>query len=199
MNGIEKIAGKITEDAKQETGAILAEAKAEAGAIAGRYAALASEESARILSSGQERAEAIRRRAASAADQEGKQQLLAAKQNMITRAFDNALQHIRALPEKEYTALLARLAADAASIGSEELVLSRKDRESIGDTVLASANRLLVEKGKKGGLTLSAETGAFDGGLLLRAGDVEVNCTMEAILRLAKENLTSEIAAALFS
>ena len=199
MNGIDKIADRIAEDARQETDAILANAETESVAITDKFAALAREESARILSSGQERAEEIRRRAASAAAQEGKQQLLATKQNMITRAFDSALQQIRSLPEKDYTALLARLAADAAVTGNEELILSMKDRESFGKAVQDGANKLLTDKGVNAKLSLSPATGSFNGGLLLKAGDVEVNCTFEAILRLAKEDLTFEIASALFS
>lgn len=198
MNGIDRIAGKIAEDARQEVDSILAEAKAQAAGIADKYAALAKEESNKLLAAGEERSKEIRRRAVSAADQEAKQQLLATKQKMISRAFDIALQKLLALPENEYVALLARLASEASSTGSETLVLSSKDVKACGDNVLKSANELLVKAGKKGGLTLSAETGPFDGGLMLRSGKVETNCTLDAILRLSKEDLAPEIAAALF-
>jgi V/A-type H+-transporting ATPase subunit E len=198
MNGIDKIAGKIAEDAKQEAGSILAEAKAQAAGIADKYAALAKEESGKLLAAGEERSKEIRRRVVSAADQEAKQQLLGTKQKMISRAFDIALQKLFALPENEYAALLARLAADASSTGNEAIVLSSKDLKACGDKVMKSANELLAKAGKKNNLTLSAEPGAFEGGLMLRSGKVETNCTLDAILHLSKENLAPEIAAALF-
>ncbi|MEL7623224.1 MAG: V-type ATP synthase subunit E [Clostridiales bacterium] len=199
MNGIDKIAGKIAADAGKEIESILAQAQSEAAAIAEKYAVQAKAESDKILASGQEQAKDIRRRADSAADQEAKQQLLATKQKMLTRAFDEALQKLLALPAEEYAALLAGLAAKAASSGSEEIILSAKDREALGQKVLAGANQLLEKAGKKAALTLSSETRPFIGGLLLKSGDVEVNCTLDTILRLSKEDLALEVAAALFA
>ena len=198
MNGIDKIAGKIAEDARQEADSILAETRAQAARIADKYAALAKEENNKLLAAGEERSKEIRRRAISAADQEAKQQLLGTKQKMISRAFDIALQKLLALPENEYVALLARLASSASSTGGETIILSSKDLKKCGDKVLNSANELLAKAGKKNNLTLSAETGPFDGGLMLRSGKVEINCTLDAILRLSKENLAPEIAATLF-
>lgn len=198
MNGIDKIAGRITDEARSETEAALAEAKSEAGAIADRYAALAKEESDRMLAAGKVRAEEIRRRAASAADQEAKLQILATKQSLISRAFDEALQKLLSLPEPEYADLLAKLAVTASSTGSEEIVFSRKDRDGCGQKVLDVANELLVKAGKKGALTISADAGSFNGGFLMKSGDVEVNCTLDTILRLSKEELTLDVAQALF-
>jgi len=198
MNGIDKIAGKIAEDARQEADSILAEAKAQAAEIAGKYVALAKEESSRLLAAGEERSKEIRRRAVSAADQEAKQQVLATKQKMISQAFDIAMQKLLALPEDEYVNLLARLAAGASSSGSETVIFSSKDLNAHGDKVLRNANELLARAGKKNQLSLSEEAGAFDGGLMLRSGKVETNCTLDAILRLSREDLAPEVAAALF-
>ena len=48
-------------------------------------------------------------------------------------------------------------------------------------------------------MTLSGETRAFKGGLLLKSGDVEINCTLETIVQLSKEELALDVAAALFA
>jgi V/A-type H+-transporting ATPase subunit E len=198
MNGIEKIAGKIAEDARQEVNSILAGAKAQTAEILNRYATLAKEESKKLHAAGDERLKEIRRRAVSAADQEAKQQLLGTKQKMISQAFDIALKKLIALPEGEYVALLSRLAAGASSTGSEAVVLSSKDKNAFGDRILNGANELLAKAGKKNSLTLSDAPGSFNGGLMLRSGKVETNCTLEAILSLSRENLASDVAAALF-
>ena len=198
MNGIDKIAGKIAEDAKNEADSILTGARAEAGAIADKYAALAKEESDKILAAGRKRTAEISRRAASTADQEAKLQTLTTKQNMISRAFDRAMQKFLTLPESEYIDLLARLAAGASSTGGEEIILSSKDLNACGQKILESANHLLAKAGKTDKLTLSAEAGKFEGGLLLRSGKVETNCTLDTILRLSKEELVPEVTAALF-
>ena len=199
MNGIEKIVGKIAEDAANETGSILAGAKAEAGAIEKKYEAQAKAESEKVVAEGQRRAAEIRRHVTSAAEQEAKLAVLMTKQNMVSMAFDQTLVKLKSLPEADYIALLARLAAGASSAGSEEIVLSAKDKGSIGKKVLDSANQRLVEAGKKGNLTLSPDAGGFDGGLLLKSGKVETNCTLDSILRLSKDELGPDIAATLFA
>jgi V/A-type H+-transporting ATPase subunit E len=108
------------------------------------------------------------------------------------------MQKLLTLPEAEYVDLLARLAAEASSTGNEEIVLSAKDLNTCGHKVLESANHLLAKAGKADKLTLSANTGEFDGGLLLRSGKIETNCTLDTILRLSKEELIPEVSAALF-
>ena len=48
-------------------------------------------------------------------------------------------------------------------------------------------------------LTLSKETREMAGGLILRDGQVEVNCAFETQLRVLREEMTAEIAAILFA
>jgi V/A-type H+-transporting ATPase subunit E len=199
MNGIDRIADRIAEDARQEADSILVEARIQAFVITDKYFALAKEESDRLLIAGEEQSKEIIRRAISSAEQEAKQQLLATKQKMISQAFDIALKKLLALPEAEYITLLAQLAANASSTGNEEIILSLKDFNACGERVLKCANQLLASAGKIDNLTLSAEAGLFDGGLVLRSGKVETNCTLDAILRLLKEDLTPEVATVLFS
>jgi V/A-type H+-transporting ATPase subunit E len=198
MNGIDKIAKKIALDAKQEADSIMSEAKAQAAEIKKRYAAPAKEEGDRILAAGEERAKEIRRRAVSAAEQDGKQKMLASKQKMIAKAFDVALQKLLDLPQNDYVAFLARLAADASFTGGESIVLSSKDKQACGGMVLERANEFLAKAGKNNNLTLAEEAGDFNGGVLLKSGSVETNCTLDAIMSLSKEDLAPMVAAALF-
>ena len=48
-------------------------------------------------------------------------------------------------------------------------------------------------------LTLAQETREMDGGLILRDGQVEVNCAFETQLRVLREDMTAEVAAILFA
>ena len=56
--------------------------------------------------------------------------------------------------------------------------------------------RTLLSGGAK--LTLSDETGDFKGGLILRRGNIEVNCTAELLVELARGDMSAEIAGLLF-
>ena len=69
---------------------------------------------------------------------------------------------------------------------------------TLGEAIVRGANAILTERGLPAGLTLSDESGDFSGGLKLREGSVEVNCTVDTLLALSRNSLDAEIAAILF-
>ena len=90
----------------------------------------------------------------------------------------------------------ADLAAKAAAAaGKEEIIHSAKDNKRVGAQVVEKANALV----KGGKLTLSGETREMDGGLILKDGQVEVNCAFETQLRVLREEMTAEVASILFT
>ncbi len=194
MNGIEKITGRIASDAAQEIESIQAEARRQAEEITARYAEQAKRESQELLERGRRSAEERVERLASVAQLEARKLELAAKQEMLSKAYDKALEQLLNLPDQEYTALLADLAVKASSTGQEAVILSQKDRTRFGKQVVTLAN----EKRKDGKLTLSGETRSIQGGLVLSDGDVEVNCTFETLVRLQRGELDREISKLLF-
>ncbi len=229
MNGIEKITARIETDAKAETAEILREAEEKAAAVRAQYEAQAKQEAEEAKKAGIEAARRQAERLESAAQMEAKKQLLAAKQASLNEAFDKAQAKLLALPDDQYAELLAKMAVKAAKTGREEIILNAKDRDRVGPQVVAKANVLLAEavkpqpagKAAKGGkasavlsavvtganallqgtamLTLSQETREMAGGLMLRDGNVEVNCAFETQLRVLREEMAAEIAGILFS
>lgn len=203
MNGIEKITGRIQEDAQREIDQVLAQAQAEADAIAARYAAQAEKESADLVARGRRSADERMERLVSVAQLEAKKLTLAAKQEMLGRAFDLALEKLCQLPEDEYVKLLAGLAVRASRTGREEIILSQADRARYGVKVATLANQMLEKANPKrsggAGLTLSEQTRSIKGGLLLADGEVEVNCTFETLVRLTRGEIAGEVAKALFA
>lgn len=194
MNGIDKITGRISEDAQREIDAIQAQAAQQAGEITARYQAQAQRESGEIVERGRRNADERVERLASVAQLEARKMELAAKQEMIAKAFDLAMEQLLDLPESEYVALLASLAAKASVTGKETVILSQKDRTRYGKQVVTQANE------KLGGahLTLSEQSRPIKGGLILADGDVEVNCTFETLVRLQKGALEQQVAQVLF-
>lgn len=194
MNGIEKITGRIASDADQEIEALRAEAGRQAGEITARYEAQAKRECEELLARGRRNADERVERLASVAQLECRKLELAAKQEMLSKAYDRALELLLSMPEQEYIALLADLAVKASTTGREAVVLSQKDRTRFGKQVVTQAN----EKLGGGKLTLSEQTSPIRGGLLLSDGDVEVNCSFETLVRLQRGELDREIAQLLF-
>ncbi len=195
MNGIEKIMERIIQNAEQEIAEIRREAQSKAGEITVRYAEAARKESSEIRSRGQIAAEERMERLASVAMLDTRKLALSAKQEMLNLAFDTALDRVRNLPEKEYVALLAKLAAKASRNGNEEILLSKEDQSRIGDSVLREANRLIPGGGN---LSLAVDSRPMKGGLMLRNEDIEINCTFESLIRRVKSEMAAELAGILF-
>lgn len=124
--------------------------------------------------------------------------LLSAKQEMLEQVFEQALEGLTLLPDAEYSALLADMAARAAVTGGEEVVVSPRDRQRLGDGFLAGANERLAARGLPGRLTFAAGTRPLRGGLILSSGDIEMNCSFERTLASLRDDLEPVIAAMLF-
>ena len=194
MKGTEKIIAHIQADARAKADAILAQAEQQCASIREDYDKQAAELYAERIRAGvracQDQADSRQR----IEQMEARKTMLAVKQEMVEKSFALAQEQILALPQEEYVAFLARLAASAASTGDEEIILNAADKARVGKAVVAAANKL-VPGGK---LSLSDETGSFAGGLQLRRGNVVVNCTVELLVELCRGEMAAELAAVLF-
>lgn len=193
MDGIEKITAKIAEDARREAEDLLAQAGAEADAILAQARAEAQRRTAELAEKGRLAADERAERLASVAQLDARKKELAAKQELLDRAFDRALERLCALEGKEQIALLAGLAAQASRTGTEQIILRPEDRARIGAEVVERANAL-----RGASFTLAEETRPIRGGVLLADGRVETNCAFETLVRLQRESMAGEVAALLF-
>lgn len=195
MNGIEKITGRIGVDAQAEIDGLTAAARAQAETIAAEGDAQAHVQAEEILRRGQLNAAQREERLASVAGLEGRKTVLAAKQDMVGRTFDRALERLCTLDETAYVDLLAALSVKAARTGHEQVIFSQKDRNRVGKAVVTRANELLADKGM---LTLAEGTRPIKGGVVLSDGDVETNCSFEVLVRLQRDDMAATVAQALF-
>ena len=194
MKGTEKIIAHIQADAKAQADAILKEADEKCAVIRDGYEKQAKEAYAERIRAGvkanQDRLDSMDR----LARMEGRKAILALKQEMVAESFDLAADKLTQMPAAEYTAFLAKLAAKASVTGDEEIVLNARDRKAVGEKVVEAANKAI----KGGKLTLSEKTGDFKGGLILRRGNIEANCTAELLVDLCRDEMAAELAGVLF-
>ena len=205
MNGIEKITGQIDADVQKEIDAALDQARAQAQEIEDRYASQAEAQAEAIRRKGEQDAALRQERLVDVAKLEARKTLLAAKQDMVGQAFDLALKKLLELPDQEYIALLAKLAVAASRTGREQVIFSQKDRSRYGKQAVTMANDMLAKKAgpradeSAGRLTLAEESRPMAGGLILRDGRVETNCSFEVLIHLQRDALSAEVARALFA
>lgn len=195
MKGTEKIIAHIRSDAEAKAAAILAQAEQQCAVIREDYEKQAKTVYTDKVRSGvrecEDRVDSMGR----IAQMEAKKSILSLKQEMVSEGFAKAQQMIVDLPEDEYVALLAKLAANAAVTGDEKIVLNERDKAAVGEKVAAAANAKL-ENGK---LSVADETGDFAGGLVLRRDNIEVNCTVELLVELCRDEMSAELASVLFA
>ncbi len=194
MKGTEKIIAHIQADAKAQADAILAQAEQQCASIREDYEKKASAAYGDKIRAGvkecQDKVDSIER----IAQMEAKKAVLALKQEMVSASFDKARDMIVGLPKEQYAAFLAKLAAQAAVTGDEEVLLNGRDRDTVGPAAVKAANEMLGA----GRLTLAADAGNFAGGLILRRGNIEVNCTVELLVELCRADMSAQLAGVLF-
>ena len=199
MIGTERIVSHMRDEAQAEKNAALAQASAKAAEIAAEFAKKAQAEADELLRSGKEAAEQRVLRADRTNRLEARKDILGLKQGLVTAAFDKAREAILALDEDKYVAFLAAQAGAAALTGSEEVVLGKADRERLGARIVEAANAAAAKRGLAADMKLSDAVLPADGGLVLRRGSIEVNCTLDKLLEMSHSSLDAEVASVLFN
>ncbi len=226
MNGMEKIQAKIAEESKAEISAIEKNTKEQVDAIKAKGEADAAALKAELLARGEKQVAERRERLASSAEMECRKMELAMKQEVISMAFDKALEGLCSLTMDEYVDLMASLALASVSSGKESIVFNPKDKEALGKKVVAKVNEAIaagkapelpgsitdskagafLEKMvkavtavvKSGNVTVAEETRPLAGGFIMLDGDVEINNDFDTLVRLQRNSLELEVAAMLF-
>lgn len=221
MTGLDKITDKILAEAEADARALMEQAEEKSREILGQYRESAEQIREKLSAQAQREGENIISRAKSAAAMEKRNILLTARAELIDRAFQEAYQSLCSLPEEQYVSFLVKLLTGAllgrleeeknhrALYGEEDLepveqyevLLNARDRAAYGVRLLEGVRRAVV--GKVGAdelekLVLSECTVKIDGGVILKCGDVESNCSLEMIFAGYRDRLEGEVSRMLF-
>lgn len=221
MNNLDLIVRKIREEAEAKADAIRERTDADVRALEEEAARAAESETAAIAAAAEAECQRIASRAASGAVMGRREMLLRAKVKKLEDAFTRAEAELTDLSEEEYTELLAKLLAGAmldrlraveqlwatygetesAEVPVFEAVFSPKDREAVGDAACSAAVKRLGKaepRYKKTKLTVAEKTAPIRGGVILRYGDIETNCSIASILESVRSERESDVLRALF-
>jgi len=199
MDGIDRITARIKSDADNESAAVLAKAKREAEEMIKHYDEEIKKQVDETIRHGAAQADQWLRRLEGVAELEADKNLLATKQELINAAFNRAAEFIAAFPKEKYIEFLSKLAVQHSRTGMEQILLSKRDLSNgYGEKVLSDANAALAAAGKPADLSLGLAV-EIDGGLILKDGNVEVNCAIGTILRFMRDRISGEVAEILFN
>lgn len=193
MSGLDKIIQQIQSEAKQSADEMIAKAKEKAAEISAQAEKDASAKVAAI----EERAKADVQNsiasAKSAADLARRREILAAKQEIIGQAIEEAQQSVYALPDSDYFALILKMIKKYSLAQDGEIRFSKKDLGRLPASFEDS-----LSKSAQGKLALSKEPADIGGGFVLLYGGVEENCSIEALFYAARADLQDKVQELLF-
>ena len=219
MTGLEKVIGKITSDAEADANEILAKADAECAAIREAEAAVRAAELERLCEQNDRECQALIIRAKSSAAMAKRNAVLEARADILGEAYAAAEKQIRSMNATQYldllqkmlrTALKRQLEGEADSLrlyGEDispekyEVVMNSRDRENYGEKLLTLFRKGLGAKYPKAALSklkLAADTAEIDGGLILRCGPVETNCSLSMLLSENRRETEARVSRILF-
>ena len=123
---------------------------------------------------------------------DGKKDMLAKKREVLDQVFEQAYQAMLVLPQEKKLALYCKLLSREA-VGGEEIRPAKAERELVGKAVVCVSPDLPRP------LHLSDEDAAMEGGFLLVADGYEKDCSMRAVVSMAREAEESNIFTMLFA
>ena len=219
MNGLDKITDRILTDAKDKARRILEEAQNDCRQAAQDYADKADAIRDRIATRTMQEGEALIARARSSAAMTRRDILIATKAKLLNEAFEAAKAQICDTDYGKYRELLVALLSCALleqaqneqtslELGDEieefevfEVLMTKADKERFGTAVLEGARKVTerrIGSARTEKLRLSEEDADIEGGLILRYGNVETNCSISALLAGMRRELEPKISAILF-
>lgn len=219
MTGLEKVTGKIIADAEADARVILEKAEAECEAIKAKYAAETEAEIEKLTDECDRECQALIIRARSSAAMAKRNAVLEARAKLIDDAYAAAEKQIRSMSGEQYLDLLQKMLRSALKSqldGEEEsmrlygedispavyeVVLNTRDRETYGEKLLeayragygARLSPVVLAK-----LRLAPDTAPIDGGLVLRCGPVETNCSLSMLMAANRRETEAKVSRILF-
>jgi len=198
MAGAEKLIEKILDEARQQAQANLEKARKEAEKILQAAEEEAAKRERIAIEKAFITADEKKRRMIASAELDAKKERLKAKQDIIEEAFKVATEKLNSLPEQQYFSILGDMMIDIIRGENCEIVLSDRDKKRLDSAFLENIRGRLKKKGYTGNINISDETRDIKGGFILKMGDIEINNSFDAILRMKRDELEPEVVKILF-
>ena len=207
MTGLSKITDKILAEARADAAATIAQAKTRSDEISRAAKLRAAELRAAVDENAKREAAEIVSRAKSGEAMLRRNTLLAEKSAMIDEVFAMAHKELLSLSDEKYLELLGAIASlvlgqlrsdekmneelygEEASKDAYEVLLNTRDADRCGKELKAALPAYA---------SLSEETVAIDGGLVIRHGKIEVNCSLAKLIEQVRPSMEAKIAHTLF-
>ena len=193
MNNIESIVKKIADDAKLSAEQKIAEAQQEAQQIVSDYQAQADKIMQDAQAQAQKQASVIAERVESQSGPIRRNLMLQYKREAIEQAFQKSLEVLCAQDADKQVTLLSDAAVKYLSADAK-VILNEKDKAAFGEKLVSEISRKLQAANKNYSVSLSADAGSMQGGMILAEGSIETNLSYEILVKNIRDELEGEVA-----
>ena len=129
---------------------------------------------------------------------EANKKILAEKQSILNKVFDEAAKRISNLGKAEYLELIENLIMENIETGNETIFISEKDKEIINQEYLKTINKKILQMGKRADLSLSNDYIPISGGIVIGKDEIKKNASIEIMLNKIKEDYETKLSNFLF-
>ncbi|MCD6379485.1 V-type ATP synthase subunit E [bacterium] len=192
---IENILSTIDEEARSDVGGIISKAEAEAEKIGKEYANRTKKLSAKLKKESEKKAKEQHRRMIVNEQLELRKSLLSKKHEILDIFYEKARKKIEEIPREDYIKFIGRLILDRAISGSEEIIVSKEQREVFDSDFLKSLNKSFPGGGN---FTLSDSDTDFTWGVVLKEKKRVIDLSFDVLFKQVTERVESQVAALLF-
>lgn len=193
MKNIESIVKKIADDAKLSAEQKIAEAQQEAQQIVSDYQAQADKIMQDAQAQAQKQASVIAERVESQSGLIRRNLMLQYKREAIEQAFQKSLEVLCAQDADKQVTLLSDAAVKYLSADAK-VILNEKDKAAFGEKLVSEISRKLQAANKNYSVSLSADAGSMQGGMILAEGSIETNLSYEILVKNIRDELEGEVA-----
>lgn len=193
MNNIESIVKKIADDAKLSAEQKIAEAQQEAQQIVSDYQAQADKIMQDAQAQAQKQASVIAERVESQSGLIRRNLMLQYKREAIEQAFQKSLEVLCAQDADKQVTLLSDAAVKYLSADAK-VILNEQDKAAFGEKLVSEISRKLQAANKNYSVSLSADAGSMQGGMILAEGSIETNLSYEILVKNIRDELEGEVA-----
>lgn len=193
MNNIESIVKKIADDAKLSAEQKIAEAQQEAQQIISDYQAQADKIMQDAQAQAQKQASVIAERVESQSGLIRRNLMLQYKREAIEQAFQKSLEVLCAQDADKQVTLLSDAAVKYLSADAK-VILNEKDKAAFGEKLVSEISRKLQAANKNYSVSLSADAGSMQGGMILAEVSIETNLSYEILVKNIRDELEGEVA-----
>ena len=197
LHGLSRILEQIGKDAAEKAAAIEAAARAEADQVIAEAQAEADDVIRKAEEKAAQESEHYAGQRRSGDEQQRKLALLKVRNDMVNEVLDAAKAGLLAQGDEEYFGMLLRFLSERVSGGAGVLHLNARDLSRMPADFAGKAAEAAAKTG--GTVTVSGEPADIDGGFILTYGDIEENCSLEAIFAARREEFRDRAHEILFA